>query len=84
MQAALVEDGLSSPATLSFVGSLSTALISALAITNARIIRWLGAQWTAVLGVMFLGISELLSSFAVTNVAGLFVTSGVLMGVGMR
>ena len=34
MQAALVEDGLSKPATLSFIGSLQAALVSALAIVN--------------------------------------------------
>ncbi|KAH8892997.1 major facilitator superfamily transporter [Thozetella sp. PMI_491] len=83
MQAALVRDNLSSPATLSFVGSVSTALIAALAIVNARAIRWLGAQRTGILGVLFLGISTLLSSFAVKNIAGLFFTSGILLGLGM-
>jgi hypothetical protein len=84
MQGALVKQGLSSPATLSFVGSLSAALISALAIVNGRVVRRLGARKTALLGVMLLGFSELMSSFAVTNVAGLFVTSGVVLGLGMR
>ncbi|KAK3935838.1 major facilitator superfamily domain-containing protein [Diplogelasinospora grovesii] len=83
IQGALVEQGLSSPATLSFVGSLSTAFISALAIVNARVIRTLGTRKTGLIGVTFVGLAEILSSFAVKNVAGLFVTSGVLLGLGM-
>lgn len=83
IQGALVEEGLSSPAILSFVGSLSAALISALAVVNGRVVRAVGSQWTAVIGVTLLGFSEILSSFAVGNVAGLFFTSGVVLGLGM-
>ena len=83
IQRALVSDGVSSPATLSFVGSLSAALISALAIINGRVVRALGARWTAMLGVALLGLAELLSSFSVRSVAGLFFTSGVTLGLGM-
>ena len=84
MQTALVEDGLSTPATLSFIGSLDAALISALAIVNSRLMRVLGMRWTAVLGVSIMGGSEILSSFAVKNIGALFFTSGVLMGIGIR
>ncbi|KAJ4856880.1 major facilitator superfamily domain-containing protein [Trichoderma breve] len=83
LQGALVEKGLSSPATLSYVGSLAIALISCLAILNARIIRAIGAQRTAILGIFLLGMSEIVSSFAVSSLAGLFVTSGVTLGLGM-
>ena len=83
IQGALVEGGLSSPAILSFVGSLSAALISALAVVNGRVVRAVGSQWTAVVGVALLGLAEILSSFAVDNVAGLFFTSGVVLGLGM-
>ena len=83
IQGALVEEGLSSPAILSFVGSLSAALISAFAIVNARVTRALGPRKTGMLGVAFLGLAEILSSFAVRNVAGLFMTSGVILGLGM-
>lgn len=82
VQGALVEKGLSTPATLSFVGSLAVSLISFLAILNARIIRAIGAQRTAMLGILFVGASEILSSFAVVSVAGLFITSGVTLGLG--
>lgn len=84
IQAALVKDGLSSPATLSFVGSLCMALISALAIINGRVTRVLGSRRTGMLGVAFLGVAELMSSFSVTNVAGLFATNGLVLGLGMR
>lgn len=84
MQRALVEDGLSTPATLSFIGSLDAALMSALAIINSRLMRAIGMRNTAVLGVAVMGGSEILSSFAVKNLGALFFTSGVLMGTGVR
>lgn len=84
MQGALVEAGVSDPATLAFVGSMSASFISVLAIVNARVARSLGTRRTAMLGITFLGSSEVLSGFAVMNVAGLFITSGVLLGLGMR
>ncbi|KAL7941475.1 major facilitator superfamily domain-containing protein [Trichoderma barbatum] len=83
IQGDLVEKGLSSPATLSYVGSLAVALISCMAILNARIIRAIGAQRTALLGIFLVGMSEIVSSFAVSSLAGLFITSGVTLGLGM-
>lgn len=83
IQNALAAEGVASPATLAFVGSLSAGLIGALAIINARVIRWIGARSTALLGVFFLGISAITSSFAVKNVAGMFFTSGVILGLGL-
>jgi len=83
IQDALVADGVASPALLSFVGSLSAALISALAVVNGRVVRAVGTRPTALLGVGLLGLSELLSSFSVRNAAGLFLTSGVILGLGM-
>ncbi|KAJ9205269.1 putative monocarboxylate transporter [Paecilomyces variotii] len=81
-QAALVERGLSSPSTLSFVGSLTTACISFLAVLNARVIRKLGSRITALLGVLLVGLGEILSGFATENIGGLFMTSGVITGIG--
>ncbi|KAH6976437.1 major facilitator superfamily domain-containing protein [Ilyonectria sp. MPI-CAGE-AT-0026] len=83
IQDALVTEGIASPSTLAFVGSLSAALISALAIVNARVIRWMGSQRTAMLGVSFLGLSAITSSFTVKNITGLFFTSGILLGLGL-
>ncbi|KAJ7182380.1 major facilitator superfamily domain-containing protein [Mycena crocata] len=82
IQAALVKQGLSSPSTLSFVGSLTTASVSGFALINARVIRYLGAQRTALLGVFLVGLGEILSGFATLNVAALFVTTGAIAGLG--
>jgi hypothetical protein len=84
IQAALVEQGLSSSSTLSFVGSLTVTCIAVLAIVNARVIQLLGARNTGLLGVSLLGLGEILSGFSTHNVAGLFVTTGIVMGVGTR
>ncbi|GKT89108.1 major facilitator superfamily transporter [Colletotrichum tofieldiae] len=81
---ALIDDGLGTPAVLSFVGSLAAALISATAIVNSRVMRRIGPRKTGLLGIALLGVSELLSSFAVKNVGAMFATSGVIMGLGMR
>ena len=84
IQAALVQRNLSSPATISFVGSLTCACISFLALLNARLIRKIGARNTALLGVGFLGAGEILSGFTTRSVGGLFFTAGVVMGLGAR
>lgn len=52
-----------------------------MAIVNARIIRAIGARATGLVGITILGIAEILSSFTLNTVAGLFCTSGVLIGI---
>jgi hypothetical protein len=84
IQAALVAEKLSSPSTLCFVGSLTCACISLLALVNARIVRAFGARTTALMGVTLLGAGEIFSGFSTRNLGGLFVTAGVIMGVGSR
>lgn len=84
LQKSLVESGVGSASTLSFVGGLTTMCIAVLAISNARIIRAIGARWTGVAGIIILGIGELVSSFLVQSLAGLFVGWGLIGGVGSR
>jgi MFS family permease len=36
-----------------------------------------------VVGVLFMGLGQILASFSTHNIAGLFVTAGVMMGVGV-
>jgi hypothetical protein len=84
LQAALVKEGVSTSSTLAFVGSLATACISFLGILNARIIRKLGTRRSALAGVLFLGLGEVLSGFSAMNIGGLFATAGIVMGVGVR
>lgn len=82
IQGALVQQGLSSPSTLSFVGSLTPTFISVMALVNARLIRLLGARNTALLGVSLLGLGEILSGWLTHSVVGLFMTTGVVTGLG--
>ncbi|CAG8893162.1 unnamed protein product [Penicillium egyptiacum] len=83
LQAALVKEGVSTSSTLAFVGSLATACISFLGILNARIIRRLGTRRSALAGVFFLGLGEVLSGFSAMSIGGLFATAGIVMGVGI-
>jgi hypothetical protein len=84
IQASLVAKGLASPSTLSFVGSLTVACIAIFAIINARIIRWLGARNTALTGVLLLSAGEILSGWCTESIAGLFICSGLISGIGSR
>jgi hypothetical protein len=84
IQGALAEEGVSSPAVLSFVGSLAVALISALATINTFVIQRLGSQKTCMMGITLISLSEFISSFTFKHVGALFATSGVMMGLGIR
>ena len=84
LQAALVKEGVSSSFTLSLVGSLAPACISFLGIINARVIRIIGTRIAGLFGIFCLGLGEILSGFAFRNIGGLFVTAGVVMGIGIR
>ncbi|PLB43461.1 MFS general substrate transporter [Aspergillus steynii IBT 23096] len=82
LQAALVREGVASSSTLAFVGSLAPACISFLGIVDARLIRKVGTQRSAVAGIFLVGLGEVLSGFAMRHVGALFVTAGVVVGVG--
>ncbi|KAJ3496080.1 hypothetical protein NLG97_g2920 [Lecanicillium saksenae] len=83
MQSALVEKGLGSASTLSFVGSIPATLISVMAMVNARIIRKIGTRWTAVTGISIICLAQILSGFTTESIPGLYITAGVMLGVGM-
>lgn len=82
MQAALVEQKKYPPATLAFVGSLVPAMIAMLAIPNATLIRKVGARATGLTGIFLLGLGSILAGFAVDSIPGLFMTWGLVCGVG--
>jgi hypothetical protein len=84
MQTALVERGLSTAYTLSFIGSLCVTFNSILALAHARFIRLVGTRQAALIGVTCLGGGTVLSGFCTENIGGLFFTSGVLTGLGTR
>ena len=83
VQAALFQNGVSSPSTLSWIGSLAFACIALLAIVNARVIGLLDARMTAFIGLSTLLSGQILSGFLTEHVGGLFVTAGIGAGVGM-
>ena len=84
MQEALFKQGLSSPSTLSWIGSLAFTFIAVLATVNARIIQLLGARNTAFCGISLLALGEILSGSTTHKIGGLFITAGVLSGIGTR
>lgn len=84
IQDALVQEGLSTPSTLSFVGSTAIAGTAAFAVPNARLIRTIGARKTAFLGISVMGLAQFLSSFTMKSIGGLVFTAGVVMGYGVR
>lgn len=84
MQSALVEDGLSSASTLSWIGSLCVTFNSIGALVWAKFIKAVGTRQAALVGIICLGGGSVLSGFCTHNVGGLFLTSGVIMGLGTR
>jgi len=84
LQAALLRSNLktTSTSTISFVGTLGLATVVAFGLFGVRVMRLLGARLTALVGVVLLASAEICSSFTLSNVGGLFATSGVLFGSG--
>ena len=81
-QAALVDQELAGSATLSFVGSVTVTCAAILALAGARILRLLGSRTTSVLGILLLATGQILSGFTTNNIGGLFVTAGLVTGIG--
>lgn len=71
-----------STTSLSFVGSLSIAICVCLGLASVRLSRMIGARYSMLLGVLMMGSGILSSSFTVDHLGGLFVTAGILFGVG--
>lgn len=84
LQATFVDDGVAQASTLSFVGSLAMAWAPLLAIANAKMIKWIGTQKAALLGVSLIGLGEILGNFATRSISGLFICIGCITGVGAR
>jgi hypothetical protein len=83
LQAALLQENVSTSTTLMFVGSMSVGIVCAFAILYAKIMRTLGTRWTAMLGILLMSLSGAISSVVYENIGALFATYGVLMGLGM-
>lgn len=85
LQTALLQTHLgatTSTFALSFVGSLGIALCVALGVVSNRLLQLIGSKWASLLGIILLSASPLLASVTTNNLGGLFVTAGVLSGIG--
>lgn len=82
LQAGIAHDAAISLTSLTFVGSLATSFMCSICILVGKSIRRFGYPATAMAGAVLLGLGEFLSGFVSGNLAALFVTHGVLFGVG--
>lgn len=84
IQAALLSSTLKDtpPSTTAFIGSLGITICVAFGLVAVHVMRLIGARNTSLLGIALLGLGALLSGFTTNNVAGLFQTFGVVLGVG--
>lgn len=83
LQLSLVKGELSSAATLSFVGGLSSACISAFATLNSNLVRRFGVRRCALAGSVLVAFAQIFSGWTTKNLGGMFVCSGFMMGTGM-
>lgn len=83
LQLSLVKGELSSAATLSFVGGLSSACISAFATLNSNLVRRFGVRYCALAGSVLVAFAQIFSGWTTKNLGGMFVCSGFMMGTGM-
>ena len=72
----------SNSGTISFIGSLGIALSCGLVIFVIVLARKISARWTALIGIILYGVSNIASSWAVDAVGGLFIASGFTYGIG--
>ncbi|KAF2802213.1 MFS general substrate transporter [Mytilinidion resinicola] len=84
LQTALLSSSLSTttPATMSFVGTLSIGICVAFGLFNVRAMLFFGARNTALFGMLLLGVGLITAGFTTANLGGLFGTAGALTGVG--
>jgi hypothetical protein len=82
VQLHLTESRLASVSTLSFIGSVAAAIGPLTGTIVARIIRRIGYRATAFTGSIFLGLGEFTAGWSTKSVPAMFVTQGILFGVG--
>jgi MFS family permease len=82
LQAKMADEYGYSLTTLTFVGSLATSFMVTLCVFVGKAVRKFGYRRTALTGAVFLGLGEFLSSWVVGHLWALFITHGVLFGIG--
>ncbi|KAM3506968.1 hypothetical protein MY11210_007341 [Beauveria gryllotalpidicola] len=82
LQADLAHKSNMSLTTLTFVGSLATSFMTSICIFVGKAVRRFGYRETAIAGAILLGLGEFASSWVTHHLGALFVTHGVIFGVG--
>ena len=82
LQANLAHNSNMSLTTLTFVGSLATSFMTSICVFVGKAVRKFGYRETAIAGAILLGLGEFASSWVTHNLGALFVTHGVIFGVG--
>ncbi|KAK4561552.1 hypothetical protein LTR86_004231 [Recurvomyces mirabilis] len=85
LQAHLLETSMKEvqPSTIVFVGSLASSACVAVGLISVRLNRLLGARTGAMIGIILLGLAQIFSGFATSNIGALFAASGAISGLGM-
>lgn len=82
LQADLARKSGMSLTTLTFVGSLATSFMTSICVFVGKSIRKFGYRKTAIAGAILMGLGEFASSWVTHNLGALFVTHGIVFGVG--
>ncbi|OAR02692.1 hypothetical protein LLEC1_00691 [Akanthomyces lecanii] len=82
LQANLARNSNMSLTTLTFVGSLATSFMTSICVFVGKAVRKFGYRETAIAGAVLLGLGEFASSWVTHNLGALFLTHGVIFGVG--
>lgn len=82
LQANLAHQSNMSLTTLTLVGSLATSFMTSICIFVGKAVRKFGYRETAIAGAVLLGLGEFASSWVTHHLGALFVTHGVIFGVG--
>ncbi len=82
IQAHLARNSGMSLTSLTFVGSLATSFQTSICIFVGKSVRKFGYRKTAIAGAILLGLGEFASSWVTHHLGALFVTHGVIFGLG--
>ncbi|KAH7067205.1 major facilitator superfamily domain-containing protein [Paraphoma chrysanthemicola] len=86
LQVALLSSTLSNAptSTVSFIGSLNLACGVAFGLFTTRLARWCGSRTTTIIGITLMSLGQIVASFSTASIAGLFVSIGVVSGIGIN
>lgn len=68
--------------TITFVGSLSMAVVVAFGLVSVKLLNMFGARYASLVGVTLFGLGLVGMSFTLDHLAGLFCISGIVLGCG--